>query len=370
MNARRGFVTALLVLGVAQSCTNDFDKFDVTDGTGTSGANPGGSLALAGTMPKAGMPNRPPNGGTTGGDLVDGGASQGGAGQGGASAGDAGAPSTAGVPSAAGMPGMGGAGGAEPDPCAGVSLSTDVENCGECGRACATSHVASLECSEGACSSSCATGFANCLLDEAADDGCETPVLTDSASCGGCDNACPGGFVCQAGLCACDGKNDCGNGNGVACVSGLCQCDQAACRPGDRCRDSQGSKACSCNGSGEPGCGPTEACCAVDGCTDIMSDPANCGACERLCTTGFSCSAGTCQCDTPQDCGAEPDVDTGEAGAPGTGAGGAADGGAPAIPGAGAAPPTSAISCSLGLCVCDGTTCAEGQRCLPGGGCG
>ena len=397
MSARRGFVAALLALGVAQSCTNDFDKFEVTDGS--AGSSSGGELALGGTTAKAGSTNRagaPPNlaGTTNSGGMADGGMSQGGAGRG-----DAGMP---------GMAGMVGMAGAEPDPCGGPcvldhatamcvqdacaldecdaswgdcndsapdgcehSILADTVHCGECDRACSTSNVAAIECSDSSCSSSCVAGFANCLQGEAPDDGCETPVLTDAANCGGCDNACPGGFVCQGGQCACNGRNDCGNGSGVECVSGECECDQVACRPGERCRDAQGgANVCSCNGSTDPGCGPTESCCAVSGCTDVTSDPANCGACDRLCTTGFSCAAGACQCDSPQDCGAEPDAGTGDAGASSTGAGGAADAGAASVPGSGGAPPSSAIACTLGLCVCSGTTCAEGQRCQADGSCG
>jgi hypothetical protein len=392
MSAGRGLAVAMLVLGVAQSCTNDFDKFEVTDGS--SGSSSGGDFALAGTTAKAGSVSRsgaPPNlAGTT---------SVGGANEGGAPGMvDAGAP---------GVGGMLGMAGAEPEPCGGPCVLdhatavcvedacavdacdadwgdcngsaadgcehpvlADTTHCGECERACATTNVASLECSAGACSSSCAAGFANCQQGELPDDGCETPVLTDAANCGGCDNACPGNFICKAGRCACDGRNDCGNGNGVECVSDVCECDQVACRPGERCRDSQGDKVCSCNGSTGPGCSASELCCTVSGCTDVTSDPSNCGACDRLCGTGFVCAAGACQCDSPQDCGAGPDPGTGDAGAPSVGTGGAGDGGSATDPGAGGVAPGLPIACTAGLCVCNGNTCAEGQRCLPDGSCG
>jgi hypothetical protein len=385
MSKRRGLAVAMLVLGAIQSCTNDFDKFEVTDGSSASSS--GGTLSLAGTTAKAGTTSRagsPPN---LGGTLGVGGASEGGA----PGTGDAGAP---------GMGGMLGTAGAEPEPCGGPcvldhatamcvqddcavdacesdwgdcnvvaadgcehSLLADTAHCGGCERACATSNVAALECSDGACSSSCAAGFANCEQSELPDDGCETPVLTDAANCGGCDNACPNNFVCKAGRCACDGRNDCGNGNGIQCVSDLCECDQVACRPGERCRDAQGgANVCSCNGSTEPGCGADELCCAVSGCTDVTSDPANCGGCERLCGTGFICAAGACQCDSSQDCGAGPPPDTGT--------GGAGDGGSASDAGAGGVAPGVPIACTLGLCVCEGNTCAEGQRCLADGSCG
>jgi len=387
MNLKRGLLASMLVLGVAQACTNDFDKFEVTDGS--AGTSSGGQVSLAGTTAKAGTTNRagsPTN--------------LGGADTGVGGAGEGGAPVVG-----AGAPGMAGMGGAEPEPCGGPcvldnatalcvqdacevdqcdadwgdcnttaadgcehSVVSDLDHCGECARACDAANVAALECTGSDCSSSCAPGFANCLQAEVPDDGCETPVLTDEANCGGCDKPCPANFVCNAGVCGCDSRNDCGNGNGVECVSSLCECDQLACRPGERCRDSGGNKLCSCNGSTGPGCTASELCCADTGCTDVTSSATSCGACGRACTTGFVCVTGACQCDSPQDCGAGPDVG-GEGGAPPVGTGGASDGGGP-DPAAGGVPQVLPIACVTGVCVCSGNTCGEGQRCLADGSCG
>jgi hypothetical protein len=237
-------------------------------------------------------------------------------------------------------------------------VSSDLAHCGACDRACSSDGVASLSCEGGACSSSCERGFANCVQDADPDDGCETAVSSDAAHCGGCGNKCPTGFVCVDGQCSCDFKNDCGNGNGVECSNHLCQCNLTACRPGERCRDSGGTKACSCNGATGPGCAANEFCCGVGGCTDVLSNAANCGACGRACTPGFACAAGTCQCDSAVDCGGQDVPEAGTGGAASEGSGGAADAPAPSI------------VCAAGLCVCQGNTCAEGQRCLPDGHCG
>jgi hypothetical protein len=374
---------SLLVFCVAQSCSNDFDKFDVG---AASGMSSGGKLSIAGasagTVSTAGR--RPGVGGTTAG--------------GGAGAGESfgGAP-LAPEAGAAGTGVLAGAGGAEPEPeppCGGLcelehatalcvedacvidecsepwgdcnqtasdgcehALASDLANCGECERACSTVNVAAVECAASVCSSSCAPGFANCSQAETPDDGCETPVSADAANCGGCGNQCPAGFVCQGGRCGCDFKNDCGNGSGVECVSNLCQCDLTACRPGERCRDASGDKVCSCNGAAA--CLDNELCCEAGGCTDVLSDAANCGACGRVCSTGFACVAGACECDSVVDCGGVADA----AGA--GGAGGASEGSA-----GGAGAPTAPIACVGGSCVCDGAACPVGQRCMADGSCG
>jgi hypothetical protein len=400
VTAQRGLLGLVFVLGLAQSCSNDFDQFELT--AASAGSSSGGQLSLGGATAKAGTTSS--RAGTTT-NLAGTTTAAGGMGEGGmAEPAAAGTPGAAGAADTSGGAGLGGIAGAgpEPEPCGGpctldhataqcvedacaidscdqdfgdcntsaadgceLPLQADLENCGECGRACAATHVAALECTSGTCSSSCAAGFANCARGELPDDGCETPVLTDVENCGGCDNACPDSFACKAGLCACDFKNDCGNGNGVACVNDVCVCNEMACRPGERCRDAQGSKVCSCNGSAEAGCSANELCCA-SGCTDVTSNPESCGACGRLCSTGFICASGTCQCDSAEDCGADTTLG-GEAGAPSVG--GAAAGGASDSGGAGAAAALP-IACVVGVCVCNGNTCAGGQRCLADGTCG
>ena len=54
-------------------------------------------------------------------------------------------------------------------------LSSDVSNCGACGRACAADNVLSKQCAGGLCVSTCSAGHGNCSYPySAADDGCES----------------------------------------------------------------------------------------------------------------------------------------------------------------------------------------------------
>lgn len=49
----------------------------------------------------------------------------------------------------------------------------------------------------------------------------------------------------------------------------------------------------------EPGCET----CGGAGCTDLQSDPANCGGCGVVCPTGAACASGACQCAQGEACG-------------------------------------------------------------------
>jgi hypothetical protein len=234
-----------------------------------------------------------------------------------------------------------------------TDLGASVANCGACGRPCSGLNVASRSCSGGTCDSTCDLGFANCAEPTApgADDGCELNVTANDASCGGCGNACSGLLDCDrpnAGpaqkYCGCSTNQECDtDGNGPAtgtCTAsiGLCTCGVTVCGIGEACVNVGGVNQCSCNGGA--GCGAAQACClAPNGCFDLQTSPASCGACGRACPAGFACQAGACACDADADCDA----------------------------GAGAA-----FSCTLGTgrCVCGATTCQPGERCLPSGLCG
>jgi hypothetical protein len=63
--------------------------------------------------------------------------------------------------------------------------TTTVQNCGACGRACATTNTTALACSSSVCTPSCSAGFLDCIhpAAPAPDDGCE------SVPCTG--NTCP-----------------------------------------------------------------------------------------------------------------------------------------------------------------------------------
>jgi hypothetical protein len=186
-----------------------------------------------------------------------------------------------------------------------ASLSSDVSNCGACGRACRLPD-ASASCVDGACKvSSCSSGHADC--DGLPANGCEVNLANNVAHCGACRAACDaknGTAQCAQGACQvtfcksgfgdCDGSfsngcetsllasaYNCG-GCGKACVlanavstcaEGLCQV--SGCLPGFK----------DCDGNPSNGC-------EVD-----LSSPANCGTCGKTCQFAHGvgvCKAGVC----------------------------------------------------------------------------
>jgi hypothetical protein len=230
-----------------------------------------------------------------------------------------------------------------------VSLQTDPLNCGACGKSCILPHAVA-GCGAGACTvAACATGFADC--NGAPADGCEAALASDPANCGACAKACPKDYVCTAGKCElscapnltdCGGacvnlktdpancgacKNACSLANAAAgCADGLCTV--AACFAGFADCDTIASNGCETNVASDPvncgGCGKTcklpnatAACasglCAVAACssgfadcdstagngceTNVSSDPANCGACGKICSLPnavAACASGLC----------------------------------------------------------------------------
>jgi len=80
---------------------------------------------------------------------------------------------------------------AKPEDGCTTDVGSDPDRCGDCTRACSTSHVASRACTGGACKPSCTAPWADCSQPAApgADDGCETNGTADS---GESDNACGG----------------------------------------------------------------------------------------------------------------------------------------------------------------------------------
>ncbi len=358
MKLHRGLFALALLFTAAQSCTNDFDQFDLN---GTGGRASGGKSSVGGS-----------SAGTTVGTAGKGGTSSGG------SSGSGGIANTAGETAAggslqAGATGMAGAAGAgcavdQKDCGSCVALNDPATGCGDLGDCapCNFDHAsASCDVDNVCAMAQCDAGYDDCNTQ--ASDGCEVNLAITPAQCGSCSNSCTaqGLLGCANAHCTCTADSQCGNNNpGVDCVSGLCECDNVTCLSGERCSGSGGDpRLCSCNGGS--GCtGPSDLCCQDDGCVDSQTSATNCGNCGRACTAGFICALGSCACDSPVDCGAES---SGTGGAPGVaGAGGnAGDTGV----GSGGAP-ASNIECTAGLCVCNGTTCGEGQRCQPDGSCG
>lgn len=128
------------------------------------------------------------------------------------------------------------------DCCNGLCVDTqnDPLECGGCGTACVTTN-GTPKCAAGACSWTCASGFAHC---DSGNTGCETNIRTDAAHCGSCSTKCDGvvnanNVTCTAGACAfttCQaGYGDCdGNKvNGCECACGALK--MQPCCPGDTC---------------------------------------------------------------------------------------------------------------------------------------
>lgn len=162
--------------------------------------------------------------------------------------------------------------------CGGVcsDLSTDTAHCGGCNQACRTGET----CSSGACA--CAAGMVDC------GDVC-AGLDNDPMNCGACGRRCPSGASCEGGTCvasctdgktSCEGycvdlRNDAANcgacgltcGTGATCAGGICQC-----APGEAL----------CNGI----------------CRDTQSDTTNCGGCGVTCRADQTCSSGQCVCPT------------------------------------------------------------------------
>jgi hypothetical protein len=122
----------------------------------------------------------------------------------------------------------------------------------------------------------------------------------DTVNCGGCDNFLRP--ICVNNACApCSAENPCLSE--ARCCEGACLtaemcCEDEDCAPGgDACSDF----ACRC-GLSNACSGDTPDCCGEAGeCTNVLSDPANCGACGAACEAYEACKNGTCACDVCSD---------------------------------------------------------------------
>ena len=166
-------------------------------------------------------------------------------------------------------------------------VTSDVQNCGQCGQLCGTGQL----CQSGVCT--CGAGLQACPS------GC-VDTLTSPTNCGTCGNACAAGQACTNGQCACQaGLENCGAGcvdtRTTAASCGLSCATAVPCMaPTPYC--SQGACTAAC-AAGETSCDSS--------CVNILTDQSNCGSCGNACPAGQSCSNGNCGCPTGQlDCGA------------------------------------------------------------------
>jgi hypothetical protein len=170
-----------------------------------------------------------------------------------------------------------------------ATLTIDVNNCGACGRACATGQT----CSAGTCVAVCAASLTNCS-------GVCRDIVNDNNNCGACGNVCGAGTFCERSWC-----RSCATGQtlcGTTCVNA--QTDTANCGfCGHACTTGQTCVAGTCTATIVCAVGQTN-CSGV--CRDLVSDNNNCGTCGNICGTGTlcerswcrSCSAGQTLCGT------------------------------------------------------------------------
>ena len=139
--------------------------------------------------------------------------------------------------------------------CGGNCVPT-VLNCGGCGIACSTNHVAPA-CSGGSCNAGvCAVGWTDCNGNKQID-GCEIDLNSNVANCSACGSACSMNHVTPA------------------CSSGSCEVGVCAAGWGD------------CNANKR-----------ADGCETDLNTVANCGGCGAACSANNitpRCSAGSCE---------------------------------------------------------------------------
>jgi hypothetical protein len=148
-----------------------------------------------------------------------------------------------------------GCGPGDPTLCGGqcVSLTTSLDDCGACGRACPVVTNGQASCVNGNCGFVCHADFHPC------GDVCASDV--SASTCGTSCAPCPAEANAIA---TCDGAKC-----GMACQPGFASCDGVA----------------------------------ANGCeVNLLTDPANCGNCKSSCG-GLVCSAGSCA--APPDAGSD-----------------------------------------------------------------
>lgn len=204
-----------------------------------------------------------------------------------------------------------------------IDVTTDLDHCGACNRACSNHHGSSL-CEEGVCQIACDENFENCNQDLV--DGCESNLDRDVLNCQSCEASCDassaeltafcdgagdgcGETECEPGLGDCDGDGECTDDLGSSMDCGRCgnechvphgtpSCDEGVCAVAE-CDEGSGREWADCDGMAKNGCE-----------RELNSDRSFCGACDNDCTllldaglhaTDVGCAGGGCvitSCDT------------------------------------------------------------------------
>ena len=176
-----------------------------------------------------------------------------------------------------------------------VNTRTDNANCGLCGKVCKFGEI----CYGGACSGTCGTpqqGQTVCTPDGG------SPLCanlkSDNQNCGACGKTCASDLVCVNGVCqgSCTpDQTKCGGDGGPTSCANL-KTDNANC---GACGKSCGILSACADGACNSECTETQKVCAGDGgapsCIDYLSDNANCGTCGNVCPVNKPiCTAATC----------------------------------------------------------------------------
>jgi len=179
-----------------------------------------------------------------------------------------------------------------------TDLRNDPRNCGACGTTCGPA-------------GRCDGGPGRCVCDEEpglvarCGDECRS-VADDEQNCGDCGVVCPADApVCRDGRCidcASAGLDDCGSGDCVDLDADERHCGDCGdvCAPDHECLDGAciaGDCELGCDGALDRGplcCG--DAWGQGPGCTSLLTDPRNCGACGLDCGEAALCEDGVCRC--------------------------------------------------------------------------
>ncbi len=215
-----------------------------------------------------------------------------------------------------------------------ATTTTDINNCGGCGKACNLAN-ATASCTSSSCTvASCNPGYADCDGNPA--NGCEVNLQTNASYCGSCSTPCSttnGTPSCSGGKCS------------ITCAQGFADCDANAANGcevnlnisvdncatcGHICPDeANGTATCKSGVCGISTCASPFADCdgnSANGCeANTNSDPNNCGGCGNncnlkipnatpVCNAGIcgigTCNAGFADCDGVASNGCEVNLNT------------------------------------------------------------
>ena len=170
-----------------------------------------------------------------------------------------------------------------------TNVSVDPRNCGGCGHVCTTAN-GTAGCGGGSCTvASCNPGFGDCNRNVA--DGCETNLNTDPKNCGACGKVCGTGQSCVKGACAAPAGDILCGGAYVDPKTDVNNCGKCA----NVCKVANGTGVCKSGVCAFGSCNKGFAVCGnVAVCTDLSTDPLNCGGCKQPCPKG-KCELGRCK---------------------------------------------------------------------------